>query len=111
MVNSLINLILKLYRNVRIIIVFYKNFIVLSLLLNIIFIRLFYLFGFSIFFGLFWIKILSYLVAFYFVNSNKKNEYFFYQNIGFKRKFLWTITIVFDFILFIITIIATNALK
>ena len=111
MINSLFNLILKWYRSLRIIIVFYKNFILLSLLLNVVCNRLFYLFGFSIFFGLFWIKMVSYLVAFYFVNSNKKNEYFFYQNIGFKRKFLWTITIVFDFILFIITIITTNAIK
>jgi hypothetical protein len=111
MINSLFNLISRGGRSARILITFYKNFVVLSLLLNVICNRLFFLFGFSIFIGLFWIKIISYLVAFFFVNSNKKNEYFFYQNIGFKRKFLWLTTTGFDFVLFIITIFITNTIK
>lgn len=111
MINSLLNFILKGYRSARILIVFYKNFVVLSLLLNVICIRLFYLFGLSIFFGLFWIKMISYLVALFFVNSIKKKEYFFFQNLGFEKKILWLTSTGFDFIIFIITIFITNTIK
>ncbi len=110
MITSLWNYLSGVIRKLKAIIVFYKNFSLLSLIINVICIRLFWLYGISIFFGIFWCKIISYAFAFYFVNLYKKNEYFFYQNIGLQIKCLWAITLGLDFILFIIILIAIYAI-
>jgi hypothetical protein len=47
-------------------------------------------------------------VIFFFVNQVKKKEYYYDQNLGIGKKLLWTATLVFDFVLFVVLLILAN---
>ncbi|HEY6954246.1 MAG TPA: hypothetical protein VI385_03335 [Flavisolibacter sp.] len=73
--------------------------------------NLFWNYGFSIFFELFWFKIATLGLTFYYINGYKNKEYYYYQNLGVSRLLLWASTIVFDFALFLFLIIQTYRFK
>lgn len=100
-----------LIRKIKLLWIFYKNSIIPFSIISIICIRLFWLFGFSVFFEIFWCKVITYLVIIYFIDENKKNEYFFYKNLGIEIRKLWAITIALDFTLFLFSLILTYKLK
>ena len=50
-------------------------------------------------------------LTYYFINSYKNKEYYYYQNLGVSKSFLWAVTLTFDFALFIFLIIQTYHLK
>jgi hypothetical protein len=50
------------------------------------------------------LKFLSYGVIFYIINTYKKKEFYYYLNIGISKRKLWGLTILFDFLLFLIAI-------
>jgi len=72
---------------------------------------LFWKYGFSIFVVLFWFKIASLGLIFYFINNYKNKEYYYYQNLGVSKVLLWATTLAFDFALFIFLIIQTYKFK
>jgi hypothetical protein len=43
-------------------------------------------------------------VIFYIINTYKKKEFYYYLNIGISKRKLWGLTILFDFLLFLIAI-------
>jgi hypothetical protein len=57
------------------------------------------------FFGIFWCKVLSLAITYYFINDRKKKEYYYYLNLGVSKKMLWISSVSFDFALFVISII------
>jgi hypothetical protein len=69
-------------------------------------IGLFYFFqdGFSIFSGILWLKIATNALTWYFINSSKAKEFFYYQNLGVSKRLLWSSTLSFDFSLFFFSI-------
>lgn len=58
--------------------------------------------------SIFWLKILTLGVTFLFVNQLKKKEYYYYRNLGIGKTLLWTATLLFDFVLFVVLLILTN---
>jgi hypothetical protein len=74
-------------------------------------VRAFWLNGFAGFFGIFWCKLATLGLTYYFINANKKNEYYYYQNLGVAKTLLWGATLIFDFILFLLLLILTSYLK
>jgi hypothetical protein len=60
---------------------------------------------------LFWFKIATLGLTFYYINGYKNREYYYYQNLGVSRLLLWASTIVFDFALFLFLIIQTYRFK
>jgi hypothetical protein len=95
----------RLVTTIRLIWTFYKNFILLSLLVTGFCLRFFWLNGFSSFFGIFWGKAVTLALTYYIVNLNRKEEYYYYQNLGIGKTLLWAVTLSFDFILFLFLII------
>jgi hypothetical protein len=87
---------------------FYKSYCFFSALITFLCVRAFWLHGFTSLSGIFWFKILTLGVTFFFVNQLKKKEYYYYQNLGIGKTLLWTATLAFDFVLFIILLILTN---
>lgn len=104
-------IIMQLLKIIRLIWTFYKNFLLLSLVVTAFCLRAFWMSGFASFFGIFWCKVATLLLTYYFVNTNKKNEYYYYLNLGVGKTLLWTLTLSFDFILFILSLILTYHLK
>lgn len=60
---------------------------------------------------LFWFKIIT-LGAFYYVVKNyKKDEIYYYKNLGVSARVLWTTTLSMDFIIFFVLMILTGKLR
>jgi len=72
---------------------------------------LFWEYGFGIFSVLFWFKISTLALTFYFINNYKNKEYYYYQNLGVSKILLWSTTLSFDFALFIFLIIQEYTFK
>jgi len=102
---------MKLFKIIQLNWSFYKNFMFFSAIITGFCLRAIWLYGLSAFFGVFWCKLISLGLIYYFVNSNKKNEYYYYQNLGIGKAILWTATLSFDFILFILLLVLTYHLK
>jgi len=102
---------MRLLKTVRLIWTFYSSFIFLSILITLCSLALFWQYGLSIFVVLFWFKIATLGLTFYFINKYKDKEYYYYQNLGVSKFLLWTTTLVFDFTFFIFLIIQVYKIK
>ncbi|KQC00290.1 hypothetical protein [Pedobacter sp. Hv1] len=50
---------------------------------------------------LFWFKVITMAIIWYAVTTNKRKEFFYYQNLGISKTLLWMVTLGIDFILFV----------
>ena len=98
-------------KTIRLIWTFYKNFLLASLVITACCLKLFWEYGFSIFAGLFWLKAATLALTYYFINQNRKKEYYYFQNLGVSKGLLWTTTLSFDFVLYIFLIILIYQFK
>jgi type III secretory pathway component EscU len=73
--------------------------------------RLIYMYGISIFTVLIWFKLITLGIIVYYINSYKKNEFYYYQSLGLSKLFLWISTILIDLSLFVISIITMLQIK
>lgn len=55
----------------------------------------------SAFAFLFWFKVFTLVIIFFFIKTHKENEFYYYLNLGISKRFLWTTTLLFDMILFV----------
>jgi len=96
---------MPLATTIRIIGTFYRGFAAVSLFFTAFCALLFYRNGLHAFTEIFWFKVITTGMIFYFINRNQQKEYKYYQNLGLSKKMLWLTTICFDFTIFIILII------
>ncbi len=108
---ALVAIILKLFKTIRLIWIFYKSFLVLSLFINLCCISIFWNHGFSSFSVIFWLKMATLALTYYFINTYKNKEYYYYLNLGISKFLLWIVSLSFDFVLFISLIILTNTFR
>ena len=97
----------------RLILTFYKSYAFTSLLITFICLGLIYQFGakaVELIQVLIWFKIFTLGVIFFSINKYKRNQFYYYKNLGISRITLWASTLSFDFLLFLIVII-TLAIK
>ena len=102
---------MRFQKFVRLVWTFYKSYILSSVVITCCSLFLLWKYGLDIFKALFWFKIVTLAVTFYFMNSYKKNEYYYYQNLGVSKMMLWVTSLSFDFILFVFLIIQTYKIK
>ena len=107
----LIPWIMRTLRTIRLIWTFYKGFLFASLILTAVCLYYFWLYGFTVFFEVFWLKTVSLAVTGYFINVYKAKEYYYYQNAGISKSILWLSIICFDLFLFLLLIIVENKLR
>src|SRR4051794_7103436 len=98
-------------KTIRLLWTFYKSFLFVSLVMTAFLLSIFWKYGFPVFFGLFWLKLATLGLTYYFINSYKSKEYYYYQNLGVSKVLLWTATLTFDFVLFILLIVQTYKFK
>ena len=47
-----------------------------------------------------WIKVITTGIIVYYINNHQQKQFFYFQNLGLSKLFLWGCTLAFDFILF-----------
>lgn len=102
---------MRLLKTVRLFWTFYSSFFFLSLVINACCIGMLLQYGLGIFTAIFWLKLATLFLTFFFINSYKAKEYYYYMNAGLSRRKLWGVTIAFDMTLFIFLIIYSYHLK
>ena len=95
-------------KTIRLIWTFYRNFIFVSLLITATCLSILLKNGFIVFSQIFWFKIITLGLTFYFINNYKHKEFYYYQNLGVSKVLLWSVTLTLDFCLFIFLIIMFN---
>jgi hypothetical protein len=70
-----------------------------------------YTHGSSAFTTLFWFKLITLAVFFFFINSYKREEFYYYKNLGTSKLVLWSSALSFDLILFVFMLILTLKLR
>ena len=101
--------IMSLMKKIKLYLTFYNTFNFASIVLSIICAYFFFLHGISAFSILFWFKIITLALTFFYIREYKANEFYFYKNLGISKKALWIFSICLDFIIyFVIIIIAIN---
>ena len=101
----------NIYRTLRLIINFYTSFALVSWIITIVSVIIIYTNGIRVFIFLFWIKIISFGLIFYYINEYKKFEFYYYKNLGLSKRFLWITIFSFELILFITLLLLTMKIK
>jgi hypothetical protein len=73
--------------------------------------HLLWTYGFSIFSAIFWVKVLSLGLIFYFINEYKSKQYYYYYNFGISKLKLWSTCMAVDIALFVLCLTLINLLK
>jgi len=98
-------------RTIRLIVTFYNTFIIPSVLISLLSAGIFMKSGWPFFVVIFWFKLISMAFIITFINSYRKKEFFYYQNLGLSKLALWTGTLVVDFVLFMALLIIAYQLR
>jgi hypothetical protein len=106
-----IQLPMQLRKKIRLIGTFYRSFVLVSMAITACCLVLFREYGFGIFAALFWLKTATLAITYYFINSYKKKEYYYYQNLGISKGLLWSVILTFDFVLFIFLVVQLYKFK
>ena len=96
-------------KKIRLILTFYKSFAFASNLITLVCGMLIYGFrskGIYMIQPIFWFKIFTLAAIVFFIHSYKKNEFYYYKNLGISKLNLWIPILIFDFIAFLVLIIA-----
>lgn len=99
-------------KTLRLILTFYKSFALLSLLLTSTCLFIIYKYGnngIHILQVLFWFKLGTLGLIFYYINNYKKKEFYYYKNLGISKQKLWIPILFFDFSLFLVSAIILAA--
>jgi len=94
-------------RAIRLILTFYSSFALASSMITLSCISIIYTWGINSFTALFWFKIITLGLIFYYINSSKRDEFYYYKNLGFTKMHLWIPTLLLDFILFLTLMVLT----
>ena len=87
-------------KKLRLLATFYRSYCFAALVFSSISVYIVAIKGFSTFNSMFWFKIITTAITVFSVSANRSNEFFYYQNLGLSKSTLWTITLIFDFILY-----------
>lgn len=95
-------------KTLRLILSFYKSYAFTSLLITFISLGIVYSYGdkaVQIIQVLIWFKIFTTAVIVISIHKFKRQQFYYYKNLGLSRLTLWFSTLSFDFLLFLIAII------
>lgn len=90
-----------MFRIIRSISTFYKNFFLLSLIITLVCLVVIAKSEFSLFQVMFWFKLGVNAMIYYFISDYKQKEFYYYQNMGVSRTILWASTAIIDITVFL----------
>lgn len=91
-------------KTIRLILTFYRSFFLAAAVLTAACGFLFFTYHFSIVGAVLGFKIATNALVWYFINSFKAQEFYYYQNLGLSKRWLWSVTLSIDFVLFFLTL-------
>jgi hypothetical protein len=97
--------------SIRLIATFYNTYNIPSILISLLSAGIFRISGWSFFVVIFWFKLISMAFIITFINSYRKKEFYYYQNLGLSKIALWTGSLFFDFVLFLTLLILAYQLR
>ena len=83
---------------------FYKNFFFASWLISLTCAYLLMEIGVPALFYLFWFRVITWGLIYYYVRDYKKRDFYFYDNLGIGRRTLWSASMLCEALLFILFI-------
>lgn len=92
---------MRLIKLIRLIGTFYQGFLLFSILMTTCCMIPLWKFGIRVFAVIFWLKLMTLGLTVFFINDYKRKEFVYYQNLGISKIVLWTVTLLFDFTLFL----------
>ena len=88
---------------------FYKSFCFVSIVISIVCAYFLMKDGASAYSALFWFKVITSALIFFYIREYKSKEFYFYKNLGISKKALWIFSLLLDLtIYFVVVIIALN---
>lgn len=104
-------ILIKIMRNIKIFFKFFKNIAAISGITFIISIILFFKYGYSVISPIIILKLITFLLTFYIIDSSFKKKYFYFENLGFTKYLLWGITALIDFLILFISLFILSLFK
>lgn len=86
---------------VRSFLTFYSSFFALSVIIDVICLYIIIKSDFMLFPVTFWFRAVVMATIFYFINDYKRKEFYYYQNLGVSKRFLWAATYIVDTLFFL----------
>jgi hypothetical protein len=102
---------MRLAKKIRLMMHFYRGFWLLSSLITLACMGLFWEYGFSIFSTLLWFKLATLFIIYRFIRSYKSREFYYYQNLGVSNLLLWGTTLGFDLLVYLILLFQVNRFR
>jgi hypothetical protein len=96
---------------IRLLFTFYRSYFIATFFTTCCCINIYTKIGIVAFTALFWFKITTLALIYYYINANKAHELYYYQNLDVSKRLLWISTLIFDFTLFISLLILTHKLR
>ena len=93
-------------RTFRAILSFYSSFAFVGFLLTAACLTIVYTSGIATFTLLFWFKVGTMWIIYCFINSSKRKEYYYYDNLGISKRTLWIPALAVDFTVFMGSMVA-----
>lgn len=97
---------MQVQKKIRLLWIFYRSFAVATLAITVCSTWIFYTFGLHAFFLLFWLKLATLGIVFFYVRKAKENEFFYYLNLGVSPPSLWIFSFGIDLTVFLMTLAA-----
>jgi ABC-type multidrug transport system ATPase subunit len=98
----------RLIITIRLVLTFYKNFFVASFLITLLCCLLYFQFGRGILLPLHWLKLSATAIIFFYIRAYKNKEFYYYQNLGLSKAFLWSFTISLDLAIYVLFLLGTH---
>lgn len=95
----------------RLMFTFYKSFIIASGIITIACLNNLYLYGLRTLTAILIFKLMTLVLIILFINLYKKNEFYYYHNLGLSKLKLWLSTLGIDMALFVVLIVIIQFVK
>lgn len=89
-----------IYKSFRLLMTFYGSFFAATLVISIACAALFAYLGLPALTVIIWFKVATLGIVGYYISIYKQKEFLYYQNLGISKSFLWSGTMVLEFLMF-----------
>lgn len=89
---------------------FYRSFGIFSLVITLICASFFYREGVSVYLPLFWFKLGTMALVYFYMKEYKKGEFYYYKNLGVDKQKLWLFSFVLDVSIHLFVIVSALVL-
>ena len=101
----------KFLRHIRIVLTFYSSYYITSLIISLACASIVLSAGLTAMSGVLLIKTLSLVIIYFFISAYKRQEFYYYQNLGFSKKRIWVFSIMADVMLFFMLMIIISFIR